>query len=221
MDVAEAVASRRSVRGFTDQPVDRATVERLVVQAARAPSGGNIQPWHVDIVGGASLDVLKAIMRAELASGARDPMHYAIYPDPMESPYRERRFAVGEAMYGHIGIPRDDRAGRRAWFARNFQFFGAPVALFCSVDRAMGPPQWSDLGMYLQSLMLLLVGEGLASCAQECWAMWPDTMAEFLQTPPDRMLFCGLAIGHEDVSDPANRLRTERADAAEWVRSRW
>ena len=76
-------------------------------------------------------------------------------------------------MYGHIGIPREDKAARRLWFARNFQFFGAPAALFCTVDRRMGPPQWSDLGMYLQNVMLLAVEAGLATCPQECWAVYP------------------------------------------------
>ncbi|RZM07349.1 MAG: nitroreductase, partial [Sphingomonas sp.] len=133
------------------------------------------------------------------------------------APYRDRRFAVGEALYGELDIPREDKAARRLWFARNFQFFGAPAALFCSVDRRMGPPQWSDLGMYLQSVMLLAVEAGLATCAQECWAMYPDTVGSAIGMPAERMLFCGMAIGVEDTAEPANALRTERADPAEWL----
>jgi len=133
------------------------------------------------------------------------------------APYRARTFAVGEAMYGHVGIPREDKATRRSWFARNFEFFGAPAALFCTVDRRMGPPQWSDLGMYLQNVMLLAVEAGLATCPQECWAMYPETVERFLGTPADRMLFCGMAIGYEDESEAANRLRTERAPEEEWL----
>ena len=120
-------------------------------------------------------------------------------------------------MYRELGIPREDKAARRLWFARNFQSFGAPAALFCSVDRRMGPPQWSDLGMYLQSVMLLAVEAGLATCAQECWAMYPETVGAAIGTPAERMLFCGMAIGFEDTADPANALRTERADPAEWL----
>ena len=120
-------------------------------------------------------------------------------------------------MYAHIGIPRGDKAARRAWFSRNFQFFGAPAALFCTVDRRMGPPQWSDLGMYLQTVMLLAVEAGLATCAQECWAVYPRTIEAFLGTPPERMLFCGMAIGYEDPDEAANRLRTVRADVADWL----
>lgn len=217
MDVRDAVAARRSIRGFRDQPVDLALVRRLAEAAARAPSGGNVQPWHIAIVGGGALTRFKALMQERLASGATEAPAYAIYPPALHSPYRERRFAVGEAMYAHIGIARSDRAARLAWFANNFNFFGAPAALFCTVDRAMGPPQWSDLGMYLQTLMLLLVEEGLASCPQECWALYPETVTGFLGTPPGHMLFCGMAIGYEDESVAANALRTERADPAEWL----
>ena len=217
MNVRDAVAARRSVRGFLDQPVDLGLVQRLVALAGRAPSGGNLQPWHVDLVAGAPLTEFKAIMRARLNAGESEAPAYHIYPSELSAPYRDRRFAVGEAMYAHIGIPRDDKARRRMWFARNFQFFGAPLALFCTVDRRMGPPQWSDLGMFLQTLMILLVEEGLASCPQECWAVYPETVTAFLGTPPERMLFCGMAIGHEDRQEAANALRTERADVSDWL----
>ena len=215
--VSDAIAERRSVRGFLATPVDPAVLREIAVKAARAASGGNIQPWHIDIVTGESLARLKAIMAAKIGAGETEAPGYDIYPREFVTPYRSRTFAVGEAMYGHIGIPRDDRDGRRAWFARNFMFFGAPIALFCTVGRTMGPPQWSDLGMYLQNVMLLAVEAGLATCPQECWAMYPDTIERFLETPAGRMLFCGMAIGYEDPAEPANRLRSERAAEDEWL----
>lgn len=217
MDVSQAVAARRSVRGFLETPVDLDLVQRLVIKASQAASGGNLQPWHVDIVAGDAMNRLKQTMIGKLA-GAAETAEYDIYPKELVAPYRDRRFAVGEAMYAHIGIPRDDKIARRMWFARNFAFFGAPVALFTTVDRRMGPPQWSDLGMFLQTFMLLAVEAGLATCAQECWAVYPETVKAFLGTPDERMLFCGMAIGYKDQSEPANALRTERADPAEWLR---
>lgn len=218
MTVGEAVAARRSVRGYLDRPVDAALIERLTVEASRSPSGGNLEPWHVDIVAGAPMLALKAIMRDRLASGVLEPVEYPIYPGALDDAYRDRRRDVGGAMYGHIGIGRDDRDGRRGWFARNYQFFGAPAALFVSVGRGMGSAQWSDLGMFLQTFMLLAVGNGLGTCAQECWAMYPQTVGAFLDLPPERMLFCGMAVGYEDAEHPANRLRSERAPAGEWLR---
>jgi nitroreductase len=218
MDVREAVATRRSVRGFLDSAVDIDRVQRLVVEASRAASGGNLQPWHVDIVAGDALARLKTTMLGKLASGETEVPEYDIYPKELVAPYRDYRFAVGEAMYAHIGIPREDKLARRMWFARNFAFFGAPVALFTTVDRRMGPPQWSDLGMFLQTFMLLAVEEGLATCAQECWAVYPQTVRTFLNVPDARMLFCGMAVGYEDKAEPANALRTERADPSAWLR---
>ena len=218
MDVREAVTSRRSVRGFLADPVDLDLVKRLVVEASRAASGGNLQPWHVDVVAGDAINRLKGIMLAKLASGGTEMAEYDIYPKELVAPYRDRRFAVGEAMYERIGIPREDKVARRMWFARNFAFFGAPVALFTTIDRRMGPPQWSDLGMFLQSFMLLAVEAGLATCAQECWAVYPETVKAFLDTPDERILFCGMAIGFEDPNEPANALHTERANSGEWLR---
>ncbi len=217
MDVTEAIAARRSVRGFLDTPVDPTLLHELAVTASRAATGGNLQPWHIAIVQGEPMTRLKATMAEKLATGATEQPAYAVYPKDLTAPYRDRRFAVGEAMYAELGIPRDDKAARRDWFARNFAFFGAPAAYFCTVDRRMGPPQWSDLGMYLQNLMLLAVDAGLATCAQECWAMYPETLSAFLEIPDDRVLFCGMAIGYEDKAAPVNRLRTERAEETEWL----
>ena len=218
MNVSEAIASRRSVRGFLDTPVDPTLIRRIVEAAARAPSGGNVQPWHIDVVAGAPLENLKTIMRTRLVEApGGEPTEYDIYPKILPAPYKDHRFAVGEALYGALGIPREDKAKRRQWFARNFQFFGAPVALFCSVTKTMGPPQWSDLGMYLQSLMLLLREAGLDSCPQECWAIYPATIRGFIGIPEDRMLFTGMAIGYKDETDAANAARSDRAPLADFA----
>ena len=218
MNVSEAIASRRSVRGFLPTPVDPAVIRRVVETAARAPSGGNLQPWHIDVVAGERLEELRAIMRTRLAEKpGGEPTEYDIYPKVLPSPYKDYRFAVGEELYRALSIPREDKMARLMWFARNFQFFGAPVALFCSVAKTMGPPQWSDLGMYLQSLMLLLREEGLDSCPQECWAIYPETIRDFIGIPEDRILFTGMAIGFKDAADPANAARPARAPLADFA----
>ena len=212
MKVSEAVASRRSVRGFLPDPVDGAVIRRVLERAARSPSGGNLQPWHFDVIGGEPLAELKAIMLQRVAEAPKgEPTEYDIYPKILPEPYSRYRFEVGEDLYAALGIPREDKRARAMWFARNFQFFGAPVALFCSVARTMGPPQWSDLGMVLQTIMLLLREEGLDSCPQECWAIYPATVGTFLGLPAERMLFCGMAIGYKDPNDPANTMVPRRA----------
>lgn len=218
MRVSEAIASRRCVRAFLDTEVPEAVLHRVVKLAARAPSGGNLQPWRIYVLKGAPLADLKARMRQRLAvDPAPDPSEYAIYPENLWEPYRTQRFRVGEMMYAELGIPRERRDARIAWFRHNYDFFGAPAGLFCYIDRRMGPPQWSDLGMYLQNVMLLLREEGLDSCPQECWSTYNRVVAETLSPPPELMLFCGMAIGFADKSAPVNRLQTERVPLDEFA----
>jgi len=219
MHVADAIASRRSIRDFLPTPVPGDVIRRVLAAAARSPSGGNLQPWHIDVIAGEPMERLKALMRERVMEAPRgETTEYDIYPKDLVSPYRERRYQVGEDMYALMGIARDDKVARLLSMARNFQFFGAPLALFCTIDRRMGQPQWSDLGMYLQSLMLLLRAEGLDSCAQEAWSLYPQTVGSFLQLPPERMLFCGMAIGYRNPDSPVNRLVTRRAPLEEFVR---
>jgi nitroreductase len=135
---------------------------------------------------------------------------YDIYPSPLDEPYRSSRFKVGEDMYATLGIERDDKAGRLAQFAKNLDFFGAPAAIFCFIDRIMGPPQWSDLGMFLQTFMLLAQEAGLDTCPQEAWAVYEQAVSEFVGAPAEQRIFCGVAIGHADPEAPINRLTTER-----------
>jgi nitroreductase len=221
MNVHEALASRHSVRDFLPTPVPGEVIRRVLTAAARAPSGGNVQPWHIDVVAGERLDELKALMRRRLqqvaAGDDAERPEYDIYPKELVAPYRDYRFQLAEAMYATMGIPREDKAARLKWFARNFQFFGAPMALFCSIDRRMGPPQWSDLGMLLQSVMLLLREEGLDSCPQECWSVYPQTIGRFIGLPAERMLFCGMSIGHANPEHPVNRLVSQRAGLAQFA----
>ena len=218
MNVYEALASRRSVRDFLPTPVSGEVIRRVLAAAARSPSGGNVQPWHIDVVAGARLDELKAIMQRRLqqvaAGDTSEKPEYDIYPKELVAPYRDYRFQLGEAMYATLDIPREDKARRLQWFARNYQFFGAPMALFCSIDRRMGPPQWSDLGMFLQSVMLLLREEGLDSCPQECWSVYPHTVGRFIGLPDERMLFCGMSIGHANARHPVNKLVSARAEVS-------
>lgn len=218
--VSEAVQTRRSIRAFLDTPVDTKTILALLEKAARAPSGGNLQPWRIAVLNGDRMEEFRELMRGRMGDhplSTGEALEYTIYPPGLKEPYRSHRFQIGEAMYGRLGIPRTDRKARHKWFANNFQFFGAPAAIFCFVDRQMGPPQWSDLGMFLQSFMLLAREEGLDTCPQECWAMYPDTVRKFCDTPEDHMLFCGVAIGFRDPEKPVNELVSEREATEKWV----
>jgi len=223
MNVADAVRARRSVRAFLPDPVDPALVRRLAVEAARAPSNGNTQPWHVDLVCGAPLEAIRTAARAAWAGdgsagGAAETAEYEVYPPKLWPPYRDRRFRVGEDLYARVGVAREDREARLRWFGRNAEFFGAPMAAFVTLDRRMGPGQWADAGMYLQTFMLLLADAGLGTCAQGFWAQNPSAPRRILDIPEERMIYAGLAIGHPDPAHPLAVLETERAAEDEFLR---
>lgn len=216
MDVAEAVRRRTSIRSFKAVPVPREKLFALLEKAARAPSGGNLQPWRVYALAGAPLEELRA--RAT-ANPLGEPAEYQVYPSSLWDPYRRRRFECGEDLYATIGIPREDRAGRLEQLARNAVLFGAPVGLFFCIDRRLGPPQWADLGMFMQTVMLLAVEDGLSTCAQEFWSRYPKTLAELLGLPPEEMVFSGMALGYAD-EHPVNALRTRREPVSDWFVAR-
>ena len=212
MNVSEAVATRRTVRAFLDKPVDQAVLRRVLEKAQNAPSGGNTQPWNATVITGEPLAKLLADVAAILPEGAaRHKPEYNIYPPELDGAYAERRKGVGEAMYAALDIPRDNKMGRLAWFARNFQAFGAPVLMLIHTPRYMGPPQWSDIGMWLQTVCLLLREEGLDSCPQEFLALHARLIKEFLGVSDEsHIFFCGLAIGYRNAENPVNDFPRER-----------
>ena len=218
MTVTNAVASRRSVRAFLPDPVDRATLERVLDTARNTPSGGNVQPWNATVLTGQPLARLLASVAEVLPQGrAAHAPEYDIYPKGLDGTYEARRLAVGEALYASLAIPREDRAARLQWFARNFQAFGAPVLMLVHTPKYMGPPQWSDIGMWLQTIMLLLREEGLDSCPQEAWAIYSAQIRAQVAIPDHHIFFCGMAIGHRDPAAPVNNFPVPRAPLAETV----
>ncbi len=213
MKVSEAVSRRISVRAFRPETPPQDLVAGILEAAARAPSGGNLQPWRVYGLAGSALADLKARVAANPMG--EDP-EYEVYPANLWDPFRTRRYQNGEELYASIDIPREDKPARLRQLAKNGEFFGAPVGLFFCLDRKLGAPQWSDLGMYMQTVMLLAVEQGLATCAQEYWARYPKTLAEVLGLPDDHMVFSGMALGYADETAPINGWRSARDPFSVW-----
>jgi nitroreductase len=217
MEVYEAVTSRRAVRAFTDRPIPKEVLKRVLSAAAWSPSSSNLQPWHAYVVTGAPLAELKKRAGERLAAGDPwDEPEYEMYPPELKSPYHERRSDFGKQRYGALGISREDQESRQRAATANWECFGAPAALFCYIDRDMVRPQWADVGMYLQTVMLLLRAEGLHSCTQMAWAKYHKTVAEIISPRDKLILFCGMSIGFEDIH--VNLGRTGRAPLDETVR---
>ncbi|OIJ68433.1 nitroreductase [Streptomyces mangrovisoli] len=216
MDVYEAVASRRAVRAFSGEPVAREVLERVLAAATQAPSSGNLQPWRVYVVAGEPLAELKrrATARA-LAGDPGDEREYPMYPAELAPRFLDRFAAAAAQRYAALGIERDDPARPTKIAALNSEAFGAPVVLFCYLDRTMGPGQWGDAGMFLQTVMLLLRAEGLHSCPQVMWTMYRETVSDIVGAEDGLVLFCGVSVGFE--KDGAPQPRTGRADMAETV----
>ncbi|MEQ1510183.1 MAG: nitroreductase [Sphingopyxis sp.] len=219
MKVSDAVASRRSIRAFTDQSVDADLLRAILEKARRAPSGGNVQPWMASVLTGEPLSRLIAAVGERLAMGLMGLQpEYTIYPEKLPDPWMARRREVASALYDAMGIARDDRSARDAAMADNFRGFGAPVLLFVHCPRLMGPPQWADMGIWLQSVMLLLREAGLDSCPQEAWAIYGKTVREAIGLGDEQILYCGLAIGWRDADAAVNNFPVPRAPMEEVVR---
>jgi nitroreductase len=208
--VDQAIASRRSIRGFTKAPVPMTEVRALLTLASRAPSMTNTQPWQVHVVTGAARDALCADILAAAAASEHPAAEYAYYPREWVSPYRDRRRQIGWALYGLLGIAKGDREATARQHARNYEFFGAPVGLFFTLDRRFESGSFLDLGMFLQTIMIAARARGLDTCPQAAFMHWHGIIRRHLAIPEDQRVICGMALGYADPDEPANALVSPR-----------
>ena len=219
--VDEVIRSRRSVRGFLPTPVPQETILEILDVATRAPSGTNTQPWKVTVVTGARKEALSRELIATALDPARDTEHeqeYSYYPDKWVHPYLDRRRKVGYDLYGLLGIAKGNRDRMQRQFARNYDFFGAPVGLFFTMDRIMGQGSWLDYGMFLQNVMLAARARGLDTCPQAAFTKYHRIVASHLEIPEEQMLLCGMALGYKDGDKIENSLQTSREPAISFTR---
>jgi nitroreductase len=219
MDVYAAVRSRQSVRGFSERPVPPDVLFRVLEAALQSPSGGNLQPWHAYVLSGAKLDDLKARVRRRVAAGdVGDQLPVPPYPLALPAPYAQRLEDMGARRYEAVGLDRDDRDARRAVRAGNWDCWGASTALFCYLERTMLPPQWMDVGIFLQTVMLLFRAENLDTCPQIACAEFHETVAEVIRPSNNLILACGMSIGFADPDAPRPQMsRAQRSDAVTFL----
>ncbi|GIU67540.1 nitroreductase [Candidatus Phycosocius spiralis] len=212
MQVEEAVKQRKSVRAFKPDLVPLSEIRAILEIARAAPSGGNLQPWRMIVITGHEIEAVRSIAMHSLQENPLGQAgDYPIYPPKLNEPYRTRRYLVGEALYAILGIAREDSVGRLAQMSKNYEFFGAPLAIFFVIDRAMGHGQWAHMGMLMQTICLVAQERGLATCMQEAWAMVRDSVGQHFGLAPHEMIYCAMAMGYEDTKAPINQLRTGRA----------
>ncbi|MFC5393349.1 nitroreductase [Bosea vestrisii] len=208
--VEKAIASRRAVRAFLPDPVDPALVRRLIELAAQAPSGTNMQPWRLRVLGPRTRARLETALVAALDDPSPREEEYRYYPVAFREPYLSRRRKVGWDLYGLLGVAKGDHAGMRRQTEANLRFFGAPVALMLTVDRDLEIGSWLDLGAFIQTLLIAAQGHGLDSCPQAIFARFHGIVRRELSIPQSEVVVCGIALGKADPDAPANRLVPER-----------
>jgi len=210
--VTDALNTRITARAFLDKPVPKNVLRQIFETAQRSPSGGNLQPWRVHVITEPKLDKFrKEAVAAAMGGKKEDPTHPA-YPAPLWEPHRSWRYKLGEDMYALLGIEKDDKAGRIGQFMKNMEFFGAPVGVIITVDKRMEAPQHMDIGIYLQSLMLLAREAGLHTAPQGWWRNWPETVAEHIDIPEGEEILVGMSLGYGDPDQAINDLYADRAD---------
>lgn len=211
MDAIDAIKTRISTRAFLDTPISQAEVEEILDIARFSPSSSNLQPWGTVVLAG---DSRKAATDLALNTLMKNPAgeadEFPVYPENLPQKYQDRRAGVGKAMYELMGIERQDEAARQAWAVDNFNFYGAPVAIFFTIDRVHGRNQWASLGMFMQTVCLVAHAKGYGTCMQEIWAMVRNSLHSHLQLDDKEVIYAGLALGHPDKSKAVNNLRTER-----------
>ena len=218
MRVSEAIVGRQSIRAFLpNKPVSDEQIQSLLSVAGRAPSGSNIQPWHVYVVRGEAKARITEVCEARYLSGDEGEYEYHYYPRAWREPYIGRRRQTGFGLYGLLGIDRKDTEAVQGYRVQNYQFFGAPVGLFFTIDRDMEQGSWLDYGMFLQSFMLAAREAGMESCAQAAFCSYYDSIMPILGAPDEQMLVCGMSLGYADPDALVNSSRTERLDAAEFM----
>lgn len=203
--VDRIIGARFANRFFSDRPVDANEMREILNVAKQAPSGGNIQPWKVYVLGGRNKTELSALMVDDHErKSEKHCSQYSYYPQDLPEPYRSRKYQFGVEYYGSLGIDQTDTAARWRQSGRNFLFFDAPVGLIFTIDRRLEIGSWIDLGMFMQSIMLAAKARGLDTCPQETLSRYHAILRENLPIAETELVACGMSVGYRDESRQRN-----------------
>ena len=213
--VTEALNTRITVRQFLDKAVPDDVLNTLLTTALRSPSGGNLQPWKIHVMTGDTLANFKKEAVEITLSGKTEEPTYPAYPSPLWEPQRSWRYKLGEDMYAKLGIPRENKMGRLVWFVQNAKFFEAPVGIIITGDKRLDMPQHMDIGIFIQSLMLLAREAGLHTAPQGWWRNWTSVCHKYLDIAETDEVLVGMSLGYGDPSANVNTLYADRASLDE------
>ena len=217
MNLNELIKSRYSVRSFTDDTVYIETIREILEISSNAPSGGNIQPWKVYVVTGKTKEKLIKKALSNFDNGVQEKIEYDIYPRPLDEEYKRRRSECARDMYTALSIKQDDTELRLSQIRENFKFFGAPVGMIVTIDKAFAENGWGHVGMFIQNICLSAVERGMGTCLQESWSIYPETVKDILNIPDNEVVWCGIALGYPNKKHPINNYRTSRESIEKFV----
>jgi nitroreductase len=213
----ELLSERFSCRSFLEQPVPRATIERILSSAQKTASWCNSQPWRLEIASGAAARKFREVMYKAASSGRPNAGDFP-FPREYRGVYLERRRESGFQLYNSLGIPRGDKAAYARQALENFNFFGAPHVAIVHTDEALGVYGAIDCGGYVTSFMLAAQALGVATIPQAALAFHSDIVRAHFGLSDDRRVVCGISFGYPDLAHKANSYRTTRAAIVETVR---
>jgi len=217
MNINDAISQRHSTRAFLDENVSLEQVNRILDIARHAPSGVNTQPWQVAVVSGESKNKLQQRIEQAFNAGIESQIAYQYYPVTWKGVYKSRRRECGLQLYSSLNIAKEDREKCKKQWAANYRAFDAPVMLLFFIDLEMETGSFLDYGMFLQSVMLAAMEEGLATCPQAALAEYPDIVKQSLNYSSDTKLICGMALGYEDIDADVNKYRTSRVAVTDFT----
>lgn len=217
MSLSDLLKSRYSVRGFLPKPVSDDELNEIFLTAQRSASNCNTQPWEPIIVSGEKLKTLEGELLKAVMSGKPPNPDFA-WNVKYQGVHKDRQWGSAMALYGSMGIKREDKQARLMAMGRNWQFFGAPHAIFFAMDKYLDIMGAVDVGIYAQSLSLLMAERGIGSIMQGALGQFPDPVRAMFNIPAERGILFGMSFGYEDPDHPANACRTDREEMSDAVR---
>ncbi len=207
--------ARHSCRAFLDAPVPQETIAQMLLDAGRAPSWCNAQPWQVTVTSGAATERFRAAMLAAFDTGSPSPD--VPFPDTYSGAHLHRRRACGFQLYEAVGIGRGDREGRTAQMRANYNLFGAPHVAVITCPKELGPYGMLDCGGFITAFCLSAQSQGIGTVPQAALALFSDVVRSHFKVADDRLVLAAISFGLPDSPADANSFRTERAGLDEFV----
>jgi len=217
MEILEGIKTRQSIRGFKPNPIPRDVMEKILQPASSSPSYTNTQPWEVVVVSGKKKNELGRelleLAKAKAPTSPDLPIPKG-WPSAMEVRSREH----GARRLNTLGMARDDEIGREKLRLMNFEFYGAPCAIFLFMDGSLG--EWSifDMGLFAQNLILAAHSLGVESCLQASVPNYALEIKKFLGMAESKKLIICISLGYPDEKAKLNTYRSLKQKADEFTK---